>query len=480
MMLDRGALEQLDREALIALALAQQAQIAALGGQVAALAARVEELGGRPPGPPPAAPPLPAFVKPARPVKARQGGRKRRGQGFGRRRMAPTRTVEHALDACPDCGAALAGGEAVRRRQVLHIPPAPVEVIEHVARRRVCPQCGRAHTPPLDLGDAAFGQQRVSADTLAYIAALRAVGRLPLRAIQWLLAARHGLRLSLGGLAGLLRAVAERAQPALDELRARVRGSPVVNADETGWREDGANGYVWFFGTPELRYFHRDASRGGAVVREVLGEDFGGVLVSDFYAAYTHYEGRHQYCWAHLLRDVHDLVTAHPRDGGVRGWAEAVHALFTRARGLADPDPAARHRAARAFERELAALCAPYLPVATPASPPGTDDGTETAAPGSAPALAIPVPPQRTLCQRIDRHLAELFVFVAEPAVPPTNNAAERSLRHLVVSRKISGGTRSEDGSTTKMALASVFGTWRAQGLNPFAECRRLLASPQG
>jgi hypothetical protein len=79
----------------------------------------------------------------------------------------------------------------------------------------------------------------------------------------------------------------------------------------------------------------------------------------------------------------------------------------------------------------------------------------------------------------MERHLAELFVFVADPAVPATNNAAERSLRHLVVSRKISGGTRSEAGSAAKMTLASVFGTWRAQGLNPFAECRRLLASPQ-
>jgi hypothetical protein len=77
------------------------------------------------------------------------------------------------------------------------------------------------------------------------------------------------------------------------------------------------------------------------------------------------------------------------------------------------------------------------------------------------------------------RHLASLFVFVTEPAVPPTNNAAERSLRPLVVSRKISGGTRSERGTTTKMTLASLFGTWRLQGLNPWAECRALRAHSQ-
>ena len=451
MMQERAALEQLDRGTLVALVLAQQARVAALEAQIAALTARVDELGGAPPAPP-AASPLPSFVKPARPTKPAKGARKRRGQGFGRRRLTPTRVVEHAVAACPDCGAALRGGEIVRRRQVLHIPPTPVEVIEHVARRRVCPQCGRRHTPPLDLDAQVFGQQRLSLDTLAYIASLRVVGRLPLRAIQWLLATLHGLRLSLGGLAGMLRAVADRAQPALAELRARVRGSPVVNADETGWREDGANGYVWFFGTPHLRYFHRDASRAGAVVAEVLGGDFDGTLVSDFYAAYNTHAGPHQRCWAHLLREVHDLRVAHPDDGGVATWGTALHALYQEGKrqAAAAQSDAARLAARDTLERRLAALCQPFWAA----------DG---------------VAPQATLCRRIDLFLDELLTFVADPAVPPDNNLAERSLRPLVIARKISGGTRSPEGSRTRMALASLFATWLAQGRDPFLACRQLL-----
>ena len=69
--------------------------------------------------------------------------------------------------------------------------------------------------------------------------------------------------------------------------------------------------------------------------------------------------------------------------------------------------------------------------------------------------------------------------MVGEPAAPSDNNAAERSLRHLVVSRKVSGGTRSTQGTDTKMTLNSLFGSWRAQGLNPLAACRQLLLSPQ-
>ena len=106
-----------------------------------------------------------------------------------------------------------------------------------------------------------------------------------------------------------------------------------------------------------------------------------------------------------------------------------------------------------ALERRLLALCQPFL-----------DDPSAT---------------QVKLCRRIERHIRELFVFVAEPDVPADNNAAERSLRHLVISRKISGGTRSEQGTESKMTLASIFGTWRAQGLNPLAACRQLLISPQ-
>ena len=90
-------------------------------------------------------------------------------------------------------------------------------------------------------------------------------------------------------------------------------------------------------------------------------------------------------------------------------------------------------------------------------------DGT-VAWPWCRPFLEDPLAVQGKLCRRIERHIKELFVFVSHPETPPDNNAAERSLRHLVISRKISGGTRSELGSDSKMTLASLFGTWRATG----------------
>ena len=206
------------------------------------------------------------------------------------------------------------------------------------------------------------------------------------------------------------------------------------------------------------RYFLR-RGRGKAVVDEALGESFSGVLVSDCYAAYHHYDGPKQRCWAHLLRDIHDLVALYPKDTALAQWAAAVHQLYVEARSMSRPglSPILRH-----------------------------NDGAPLNWPGSGscwssgqPFLADPLALQGRLCRRIERHIKELFVFVAEPDVPSDNNPAERSLRHVVISRKISGGTRSERGTESKMTLASIFGTWRARGLNPLAACRQLLTSPQ-
>jgi transposase len=104
-----------------------------------------------------------------------------------------------------------------------------------------------------------------------------------------------------------------------------------------------------------------------------------------------------------------------------------------------------------AFEQQLLALCRPFV--------------------GSA-------PPQETVCQRVERFLPELFVFVAIPGVPAHNTVAERSVRPLVIARKSSGGSRSPKGSDPRMDLFSLLGTWAAQGLNPFFQCLAELSSP--
>ena len=381
--------------------------------------------------------------------------------------MEPTQRVIHAPESCPECGTGLSGGWVQRTREVIDLPVVAAEVIEHVFVARVCPLCDKRRLPQEPLKGLAMGRRRLGVNLVSLIVTLREEGRLPVRSFQWYLQTVHQLKLSVGAIVEVIHAAAQRAQPIVAEILERIRGSPVVHADETGWRQDGVNGYVWTFSTPTERYFLR-RGRGKVVVDEVLGESpvqgggslFSGVLVSDFYAAYSHYPGLKQRCWVHLLRDIDELKALYPQDTALVRWATAVRQLYDRAKACADDRsrPAAGYqRSASAdqlmLEKLMLSLCQTF--------------SNDVAA------------PQARLCRRIERFIKELFVFVSHPGVPSENNAAERSLRHLVISRKISGGSRSERGTNTKMALASLFGTWRANSLNPLLQCRDLLVSPQ-
>jgi transposase len=112
-------------------------------------------------------------------------------------------------------------------------------------------------------------------------------------------------------------------QPRLDALKGEIRASPAVQADETGWREDGSNGYIWSVSTPSVRYYEYHHSRAGEVVKQLIGSEFEGVLGSDFYAGYNIHQGLHQRCWVHFLRDIHDLKEEFPQDEEVLSWAKA-------------------------------------------------------------------------------------------------------------------------------------------------------------
>lgn len=173
--------------------------------------------------------------------------------------------------------------------------------------------------------------------------------------------------------------ISEWAKPTVCEILRKIRGSPDANADETGWREDGMNGYLWSVSTGAERFYYFHRRRAGRIIRHILGPKFEGVLGCDFYAGYDWYMGPKQRCW----------VQPHRQGGG------------------------------DASERES----------------------------------------------------------VGRQCTASSNNAAERAIRPAVISRKISGGTRSARGSQTKTRLMSVFATWALQGREPIAACAQMIVA---
>lgn len=458
-------LDSLTREELVSLCRQLWEQNQQLQKAVTQLTQRVAELekqlgSGGPP----------AFVRPNVPKRPKDEKRKKRGRQFFRALDQPTEVVLHVSGCCPDCGRHLSGGSVHRRRQVIEIAPSPVRIIEHQIVGRWCGVCQKRVLPRVDLCAEVVGKHRVGVGLMSWIGLLHITARLPLRSIQRLLKALFGLHLGLGELSELLHTLAEKGAREKQQLWDQVRGSPYVHADETGWREDGQNGYLWSFSTPSVRCFVYNKSRSGDIAVKALGEKFEGICVSDFYGAYNKVGIVRQRCWVHLLRDLHKLSEAYPEDAGVQGWVAQVRWVYDEACSYQGRSRAAlerfgrgdyvgvgafdRYRRRQEFEKELYSLAHPYLKAQCPL-------GT----------------PQTVLSQRIESFLRELFVFVEHPQVPSQNNAAERSLRPAVIARKLSGGTRSAKGSETKTTLMTLFHTWQVQGKDPIQECRRILTA---
>ena len=214
----------------------------------------------------------------------------------------------------------------------------------------------------------AWASQRLGVNLLSLIATLREEGRLPIRSIQWYLRTVHQLRLSVGAIVSAIHQTAQRAQPAVAAILDRIRASPVVHADETGWRQNGNNGYVWTFSTPTdatscERYFLR-RGRGKAVVDEALGESFSGVLVSDFYATPTTItmapsNGAGPTCCGTSTT----WRTLYPKTPHWPEWAAAVHQLYVEAKVCNHHDPQAQGdgcTAQLAWERKALVIGQPF------------------------------------------------------------------------------------------------------------------------
>src|SRR3954452_1516450 len=125
-----------------------------------------------------------------------------------------------------------------------------------------------------------------------------------------------GLKISPAAIARQLQRMGRCLEGQYHRLKLSLRMAGVVHADETGWRTNGKNGYVWTLSNADHTLYHVDRSRGGKVIANLLGKGFGSdgqaTLVSDFYSAYQQFKGPQQKCLAHLLRELKESTSARP------------------------------------------------------------------------------------------------------------------------------------------------------------------------
>jgi hypothetical protein len=312
-----------------------------------------------------------------------------------------------------------------RRRTVRDVRVIVVERIVYDVPVCRCARCGRTvrGRPPGVLPKGLYGN-----GLLAHVATQHYLYGVPLGTL-----ARH-LRVGRGSLIRALHQLAGLLASVIPRLRQEYRRAPVKHADETGWRRDGAGGYAWLFSTPDLSLFRLAPTRAARVALEVFGRGrLGGVLVVDRYAAYNRVRCPIQYCYAHLLRDLKDLLKKFPDNTEVRTFVEILAPLLAQAMRLRTKGYPRRRfrRQAQRIQRQIEAV---------------------THAPARHPAV-------QSYQDIFRQHPDRLYHWTRDPAVPAENNRAERDLRGLVIARKVSYGSQSDNGAKTREGLMSVLHT---------------------
>ena len=442
--MDRTALNQLSKDALIALLLAQEARIAELERRLGLNSSN----SGKPPS-------SDGLKKPPRVSSLRERSGKKTGGQPGhpgetlRRSEAPDAVVDHYPAQCGACGAPLTEAMATDfvSRQVFDLPePQPLIVTEHRAHGCRCAACGsqtRAGFPAWVNAPVQYGK-RIG----ALVVYLLHYQLLPEKRLATLMADLFGVALVTATIARISQDCAERFQGFAAAVRDRVAAAPVKHLDETGFRIGGKTQWLHVASTVLLTFYRVSARRGSLLA------NLAGIVVHDHWKPYYTLTGvLHALCNAHHLRELKALVEIEKED-----WARRMQRLLRRACHVVnlarEQDVPLKPGLIALIERGYEAIVADGLafheaqPALTKTRPRGR-------------------PPRRVghnLLLRLSTHRQDVLRFLADPRVPFTNNLAERDGRMMKLRQKISGGFRSEDGANDFAVIRSVLSTARKQG----------------
>jgi hypothetical protein len=223
--------------------------------------------------------------------------------------LLPVNEVDEVVvikpEECTQCHAPLSGDDPKPwRHQVIELPPIKPVVTEYQWHQLVCAACGEVTRAPWPTGvpSGTYGP-RVQATVALYPGSYR----VSKRTTQQMMDEVFGVPVSVGTISQLEQATTEAVAAPVEEARTFVHEQEVAHLDETSWRQGGKRAWLWVAVTSVVTVFVVRLSRGAHVARELLGEEFSGILVTDRYSAYNWYPVRwRQVCWAHLLRDFAD------------------------------------------------------------------------------------------------------------------------------------------------------------------------------
>lgn len=369
--------------------------------------------------------------------------KKKPGQKFGHvgmTRVTPNHideVVEETLCECPECHHALGEPVDIEEQVQEDIVPAHVRVRKYRRHKYHCGHCEKDVLAPYHSEHVPLGY--LGANVLIQAVILKYHHCLPYRKIRELFQELAGLTVSPGGISQALARISHWLGVEKAMLLEAIRGSPQVHADETGWRLDGKKSWVWALVNERLAYYHVDRRRSRKVLKGLLGPDFEGTLISDFFSVYLNLPYRMQKCLVHLLREFHDCAKT-DRTAELVAAYRKIKRLIKDARKLRDrhdqipPGEYARLRF-RLEDRLLDFTTAVY-----------TNKNLQR------------------LSKRFVQSWLDMFRFLKDPSLDWNNNLAERMIRPNVIYRNRSFGNRSDRGAEAHGTIMSLMQTLRLQG----------------
>jgi transposase len=370
------------------------------------------------------------------------GKRKQGGQPGHKRSVRKPLTDEEAteinsfepdLKSCDRCGTEMERfPEKDKRHEQLEIPEIPLakKIFKGMAYR--CPDCGEIHSG--EIPTAVLNQGLLGPNLTSFIAVLNVACHVPLRKIKEVLSCVLDAEVSVGYLNKALKKAGESLEAAYVELTAALPGQKALNIDETTLPENGRKNWVWVFRASMFAVF-MIGTRSAYFLKKYLGAGFKGVIGCDHHSTYISYalgnlNAKLQKCWAHLIREVQ--WCADHGNQKVRAYGEKLGALIK--------------KFFHTYHKYKETGKARYLEILRLRAERITDAALDAPMIGKAAGIA----------KRFAAQPNPYFTFLDHPEIEPTNNLAESSIRHVVIGRMVSQGTRGYAGQDYLKRMWSI------------------------
>ena len=387
---------------------------------------------------------IPSFVKEDVNHRHEKTGQKEGHEGYTRHIPERVDFIKKAsIKICPHCEGKLSNVQEIRTRYVEDIPEVRTVITRYEIERRYCKHCKKIVEAEVKdaLPNARFGLR-----SMLFIAFLKLGMRMPSKKILELMRTTYNLRISDGEIYKILEQLSQAFGPHYKELEKKIRDAAVKHIDETSWRIDGQNNWLWIFINKEIALYVVKEHRSSKIPIKILGDQEGKIVNSDRHSAYAQLckvtNCKQQICWAHILRNSEDLAE----------YCDEAKYVHRRLKSIYKQAVRMEHKAT---DGEIGKLLHQIDLIA------------EKMYRSTKVYKFV-----RGICKN---HRENLFRFANNPEVESTNNRAERGLRHAVVIRKISNGSRSKKGAEITSRLLSVMETMKLQDQNPVTGMMNLL-----